>query len=252
MSFESKDGTPIRRYVVYCHDLPGLIAWKSLLEGKDNAEYMNVIGVDDGKSLLKIRWNWSTKSKDEGKYKLIGPKRSIILACVFDVPETSHNIGILFNLISLNEIDFLLSEDLKLHNVTLGKQSHSSKHPCSYCDGFFDVTIRRWVKGNDITLKSLRSDRKQWMEEGKGDRSQLQRFNNVENEALVSFDENEKILVKIPPPALHVCLISPVNYIINQLEKVYPDISKDIERLHIVRERYQGKTFEGICYSSYP
>ena len=250
--FESKDGTPIRRYVVYCHDLPGLIAWKSLLEGEDITEYMNVIGVDDGKSLLKICWNWSTKSKDEGKYKLIGPKRSIILACVFDVPETSHNIGILFNLISLNEIDFLLSEDLKLHNVTLGKQSHSSKHPCSYCDGFFDVTIRRWVKGNDITLKSLRSDRKQWMEEGKGDRSQLQRFNNVENEALVSFDENEKILVKIPPPALHVCLIGPVNYIINQLEKVYPDISKDIERLHIVRERYQGKTFEGICYSSYP
>ena len=171
---------------------------------------------------------------------------------MFDVPESSQNIGILFNLIALHEIDFLLSEDLKLHNVTLGKQSHSSKHPCSYCDGHFNVAIRRWVKGKDITLKNLSSDRKRWLEEGNGDRSQLQKFNNVEKEALVSFDENEKILVKIPPPALHVCLIGPVNMIINQLEKVYPEVSKDIERLHIVRERYQGKTFEGICYSSYP
>ena len=74
-----------------------MIAWKALLEGEDNNEYMNIVGVDEGKSLLKICWNWSKKEKDEGKYKLMGPKNSIILAFVSDVPETSHNIRILFD-----------------------------------------------------------------------------------------------------------------------------------------------------------
>ena len=246
--FTSKLGTPLRRFVVFCHDVPGLVAWKTLLEGEDVTDYMNVVGVDDGKSLLKICWNWSKKCKDEGKYKLMGPKRSIVLACVSEVPESSHNIRILFNLLSISEIDFILSEDLKLHNITLGKQSHSSKHPCSYCNGFYNNKIRRWVKGDALTLRNLSSDRKRWLEETKGDRSQLQKFNNVEHEAIVSFDEDSRILVKIPPPALHVCLIGPVNYIIQQLEKVYPSVSDEIKRLHIVRERYQGKTFEGVYH----
>ena len=246
--FKSKLGTPLRRFVVFCHDVPGLVAWKTLLEGEDVTEYMKVVGVDDGKSLLKICWNWSKKCKDEGKYKLMGPKRSIVLACVSDVPESSHNIRILFNLLGISEINFILSQDLKLHNITLGKQSHSSKHPCSYCNGFYNNKIQRWVKGDDLTLRNLSSDRKQWLRETNGDRSQLQKFNNVEHEAIVSFDEDSRILVKIPPPALHVCLLGPVNYIIQQLEKVYPSVSDEIERLHIVRERYQGKTFEGVYH----
>ena len=76
--FKSKAGVPISRYVVYCTDIPGLIAWKKLLEDDFDNEYMNIIGLDDGKSILKICWNWSKSEVDEGKYKLMGPKRSII------------------------------------------------------------------------------------------------------------------------------------------------------------------------------
>ena len=180
----------------------------------------------------------------------MGPKRSIFLACVSDVPESSHNIGILFNLIGIHEIDFILSEDLKLHNITLGKQSHSSKHPCSYCNGYFNPKTRRWVKGDAITLKNLRSDRKRWLEETNGDRNRLQEFNNVEHGALVFFDENSKILVHIPPPQLYVCLLGPVNYIVGKLEKVCPSISKEIERLHVVRERNKEKLLK-VCIISF-
>ena len=243
--FKSKNGTPLKRYVVFCHDVVGLIAWKALLEGEDNNEYMNIVGVDDGKSLLKICWNWSKKEKDEGKYRLMGPKNSLILACVSDVPETSHNIRILFNLVGIHEMNFILSEDLKLHNITLGKQSHTSKHPCSYCSGYFDLKLRRWIKGDPITLKSLSNDRRRWLEETDGDRSRLQEYNNVEHEALVSFDNDTKILLKIPPPPLHVCLLGPVNHIIQQMEKVFPAIKDRISKLRVVRERYQGKTYEG-------
>ena len=77
--FKSKNGDPLTRYVAFCHDIPGLISWKRLLENDNEAEYMNIIGVDDGKKILKICWNWSQKHKDDGVNKLMGPKKSILL-----------------------------------------------------------------------------------------------------------------------------------------------------------------------------
>ena len=75
--FMAKNGTSLSRYVVYCHDLPGLIAWKKILEGEEESEYLNIIGLDDGKGALKICWNWSKATKDSGKVKLMGPKKSL-------------------------------------------------------------------------------------------------------------------------------------------------------------------------------
>ena len=243
--FQSKTGVPIPRYVVYCTDIPGLIAWKKLLEDDFDNEYLNIIGLDDGKSILKICWNWSKSEVDEGKYKLMGPKRSIILACVSDVPETSHNIKVLWDLCGVDEIDYLLSEDLKLHNITLGKQTHSSKHPCSYCNGYYNAKIKRWVKGEALTLENLENDRQNWLMETHGDRNRLKEFNNVEHAAIVKFDKNTKILHKIPPPPLHVCLLGPTNTILQNLEKVYPKITSILDSLFLPRESYQGKTYEG-------
>ena len=78
----------------------------------------------------------------------------------------------------------------------------------------------------------------------------------MEHPAIVSFDENTKVLLKIPPPSLHVCLLGPTNDIIHHLEKIYPDVTKilDID-LHLVREDYQGKTYEGkfssrVCFQN--
>ena len=49
-------------------------------------EVINLIGMDDGKNILKIVWNWSlVKNLDEGEQKLMGPKRTIILAAVSKV-----------------------------------------------------------------------------------------------------------------------------------------------------------------------
>ena len=48
--------------VTYCHDLSSLIAYKKIVEGYDDSiDVINVIGVDEGKSILKIIWNWSVK-----------------------------------------------------------------------------------------------------------------------------------------------------------------------------------------------
>ena len=78
-----------------------------------------------------------------------------------------------------------------------------------------------------------------------GDRNKLKDFNNVEHAAVVKFDQNTKILHKIPPPPLHVCLLGPTNTIIQNLEKVYPNITSVLDSFFLPRESYQGKTYEG-------
>ena len=162
------------------------------------------------------------------------------------VPESYHNIRLLVELAGINEIQYTLSEDLKLHNITIGKQSHSAKHPCSYCNGYYDNKLRRWIKGTPQTIKSLKNDREKWMKETHGNRDLLKKYNNVEYLPILSGDEEMTILVKIPPPPLHVCLLGPTNLIINALEKVYPGVVTALDKMHLVRENYQGKTFEGI------
>ena len=134
LHFKLTQNKILSRTIVYCHDLPGLVAFRKLIENKtENEEMLNVIGWDEGKSVLKIVWNWSLCShKDNGGTKTKGPKKSIVLAAVSGVRETNHNMSVLFKLTKLNEIEYKLSEDLKLINITVGIGTYSSKFPCPY------------------------------------------------------------------------------------------------------------------------
>ena len=49
--FVDKDSNPISRYLVYCTDLLALTEAKQVLEEE---EYESVLGIDDGKDLLKV------------------------------------------------------------------------------------------------------------------------------------------------------------------------------------------------------
>ena len=51
LHFKDKDGKPITRSLVYCTDLLALTEAKQVLE---EDEYENVLGIDDGKDLLKV------------------------------------------------------------------------------------------------------------------------------------------------------------------------------------------------------
>ena len=86
----------------------------------------NVVGIDDGKGILKIVWNWSLMF-ETGKKKLMGSKRSIVLAAVSKVKETHHNMKKIMDLTEHNEIEYALSMDLKLVNISIGIQSYSSR-----------------------------------------------------------------------------------------------------------------------------
>ena len=179
---------------------------------------------------------------DKGQYKLMSSKRSIILAAVSKVPETYHNMGVLFKLTSLNEIQYQLSQDLKLTSIVIGITNYSSKYPCPYGECFKDEKTGQWVKGQDRTIRNLTDNQQKWyqsMAYKRRDRSTLKNYNN----------EDTPIIQIIPPLPLHLLLLGPVNDIIKKLQELYPPIIKIIEKLHIQRSKYQGKNFEGK-YSS--
>ena len=67
------------------------------------------------------------------KMKLNSVKKVIILAAA-DVKEHHYNVKLLFNKVNLNSIKMQLSVDLKMANIVLGLQSHSSTHSCYICD----------------------------------------------------------------------------------------------------------------------
>ena len=247
--FKRKNGKALSRSVTYCHDLPGLIAFKKLVEDIDETkEMMNVIGIDDGKKVLKIVWNWSLMMEDDdGKNKFMGPKRCIILAAVSKVKETHHNIGVLMDITKINEVEYALSMDLKLVNISIGICSHSSKHPCPYGQCYKD-RHGNWIKGQDRTISNIRENRRTWMNRSrnkKGTRTNLKKYMNCEFEPLINGDPEDPIIKTVPPPPLHTVLLGPVNHLMKELIKRYPTILKTLSNLHIQRSKYHGRSFEG-------
>ena len=83
--------------MTYCYDLSSLIASKKIVEGYDDSiDVINIIGVDEGKSILKIIWNWSVKEPIHNlNRKHTSTKKSFVLAAVANVKESYHNISVL-------------------------------------------------------------------------------------------------------------------------------------------------------------
>ncbi len=61
-------------------------------------------------------------------------KKLIIIGIVFEVQESFENLSVLLTTLKINSIDFTVAFDLKLANVIVEIQNHSSKHPCTWCE----------------------------------------------------------------------------------------------------------------------
>ena len=208
--FKNKNQEPLSRYIVYCHDVPGLLAYKKLVEdeGNENEEEINVVGIDDGKNLLKIVFNWARIGKSSNKSKAMGPKRCLVIAAVAQVPETYWNMQVLIELTGLNEIKFKLSQDLKLINIIIGITTFSSKYPCPYGHCYKDEKTGLWNKGEDRTFRNLSEMQKKWCETTGENRSRLKEFMNCEFAPLITIpNPDTPVIHLIPPPPLHLILL---------------------------------------------
>ena len=127
----------------------------------------------------------------------MGPKHSIILANVCYVPETYHNIKILFDLLEVDKLNFKLSTDLKLVNITIGKQSAVCKFPCPYGNCIRNENFG-WIKGENLSFDDLKMNNKNYVDHGNGKQQKLMNYKNQEFVPLIT--GHSIILYEIPPP----------------------------------------------------
>ena len=135
-------------------------------------------------------------------------------------------------LIDMNEIEYSLSMDLKLTNITIGIGPHSSKYPCPYGECFRNEN-GEWTKGRDRTVNNIKENRAKWIHKSKnigGNRKLLKDFMNCESDPLINGDPDCPIIKIIPPPPLHIVLLGTVNHIFKEFEKRYPKILERVSK----------------------
>ena len=134
---------------------------------------------------------------------------------------------------------------MKLANVIAGLQSHSSQHPCCYCEG----TAGIWEEDARLrTISNIRNNRGQWIRDGSR-LSEAKNFKNCVNEPLLQVADDELILLLIPPPELHL-LMGAFNTLYKEMKKIWPAVDTWTEKLYMKPTGFHGSDnfIGGDCY----
>ena len=149
-------------------------------------------------------------------------KKVFLLALAPDVPENYVNVKrIWMNLkTELLQKRYTIATDLKLCNILLGMMTHSSCHPCCWCDISKDQLSKR---GNARTISSLMKLFWDFFESNTGV-DEAKKYGNVIHPPIVSgnIDDVTPVIRVLPPPELHL-LIGPVNTMYGAMEKIWPE-----------------------------
>ena len=215
---------------------------------------------DEGPPNKKVRRRTMAEGVEGGQeFKDWGTCKMFLLAVVRKVPESHHNLAIIFEAIGLDNIPFKLTGDFAFVMPLLGcVKGCGSCNPCPLCD------IRRtkeggvkarWLEGDDVnlrTLGSLYSNYGGWVLDGeKESASGTSKWKSVCATPLISMTEGRRyedfLMNLLVPGPLHLYLS--LNKIINFLEKTHwPEVKEVLKtvtgaQVHV----YQGKigNYEG-------
>ena len=181
------------------------------------------------------------------KFKDSGVKKVLILGIAQGVQENYVNLKKLWINIGLDKLkdyDFTIATDLKLANVILGMQNHSSTPPCCWCNTNKDNLHK---KGNIRTLASLNELFADYFDANLKSKSKVKSmdFGNVIHCPLIDLPDNEiPVYQKVPPPELHL-MMGTVNHVLAQLENVWPGVHGWYQSINVKKTDYHGGCLEG-------
>lgn len=211
---QNKDVVYVEKAVVYCKDINSFIEFV-LAKRKIRNNYLIKIGLDGGGGSMKICLNIFedvenknecgtdlsiTEKQYKSKYLNTGVKKLFIIGIAFEVQESYDNVSKLMNILEIDKIQFVVAVDLKLANTIIGIQSHSSKHPCTCCEGSSPWNTYSQLR----TLGRIREMVKGFRNTG-GKQKKASDFMNCVQEPILRGDDFIQILDLIPPPELQ-CL----------------------------------------------
>ena len=117
-----------------------------------------------------------------------------------DVPENYVNLKKLWKLgLDRLQRSFTIATDLKLCNILLGLMSHSSMHPCCWCNVDKDNLDKT---GNQRTFASL-SDVFCKYFQACGTKVNAKMYGNVIHRSIIVIDDSMPVITMVPPPELH-------------------------------------------------
>ena len=135
------------RTLVYCNNIE---KYEEFIREKrgiaKNKKLKRKIGADSGQNIFKVTMNLveeeiipdspSNPKKQKKRHKHSSVKETLILAAVEEIPETRENVKTVLDKLNLHseKFSFTLNSDLKLINIIIGIQGHSSSCPCPFCE----------------------------------------------------------------------------------------------------------------------
>ena len=207
------------------------------------------MGIDGGGSFLKVSFTHIVLEEDETPpnslvqktIKLMSPpstkatsvKQQILIALAQkNTPESFHNVKAILNLIQVQEEcqkdSLIISCDLKLANILCGIQSHSSEHPCCWCDA---SSPNFQNCGHLRTFGEVRRQHSEFIR-ARGDLRKSKDFKNVFHLPILDFLDDKFVLEASPPMELHL-LLGVVNHSIKTLCDLWPKAKEWPSSLHI-------------------
>ena len=238
---------------VVCTDIPKFI--DQIIEKRslqDCDSLLIKVGIDGGGGFLKFCLGvFDMDNLVSGlqtglakKFKDSGVKKVFLVATAPGVSEDYVNVKKIWLNLGLHKMNrkYTFATDLKLCNVLLGLMTHSSCHPCCWCEIERGNLVN---KGKSRTIASL--NKLFWdFFEAKTDKSEAKHYGNVIHPPIISdnLDDSTLVIEVFPPPELHL-LIGPVNTLYDGLEKVWPRSEEWLNICNVKKTDYHGGKFEG-------
>ena len=144
--------------------------------------------------------------------KTSGVKKQLLVAVYQNLSENYENVKPLLELIDAKNVQYVLSCDMKMANILSGIQSHSSAHPCCWCN----IDSKSLNKtGQPRTFERLNKDYEAFVETG-ANYMKAKEFKNVNYQSLISSDSEKSFILNLIPPMKLQLMIGVVNHLINK------------------------------------
>ena len=205
-----------QQHVVVSNDLNKLIDDIIRERNLSEKDVLVRIGIDEGGGFLKIclpvfqlkRYTSYGRRILNERFNDSGVKNLIILAIVPDIQENYANLKRLWLEAGIDKIarSYTITAYLKLCNIFLGMMSHSSTHPCCWCD------VKNTGLGKKVQLRTIGSQLELFWRffNAKAKRSDTKDYGNAIHPNMFAtsdnIDESTLILCLVPPPELHLLI----------------------------------------------
>ena len=249
-------------------DLNAFIDDVAEMRGVDRSKCLIRLSMDSGGGSLKLDMNLIDLTADRfksnpekrkkrriGEYLDSGVQKILHLAVCDDLEESHESIAAFLRITHVREAmkvakangeEFCLAPDLKVANFAAGIMSHSSNHPCCWCNAKKDKLELIGAETRTFRRIRDRNQRRRLLTPSSNwDYAKNEKYENCVFNPVIGEDD-ERVIDVIVPGELHI-LMGVTMLILDMIEEVWSEegMEKWYTELGIQKRPYRGGTFPG-------